>query len=586
MQKKISNYFPRFGFLFFWILTLLAFQVLISSKSMGQIEKENLDFEPALGAYANSAGEVLYLGKSSSTFLFYMIGNLQVGVTPEGQDVLLTTDGDQLDIVRTQAGKVSSIIFRRGDSSEEFLKTELFQTRPVQLSNGAVNLECSLIEPIVPGPYPAVVFAHGSGANSFIRYYYQRWYLAANGIASLACDKRGSGASSGDLFLAGYDDLAGDLLVAVDYMHTLDNIDPDRVGIMGISQAGWVMPIAAAGNPQINFVISLSGAGVSLAQQEHYLTANNLRFGGLGDRAVGITNKTIRFINSGMRTLQAAPEMISSLISRLDKFFDPIPVWGQLSQPVLAVYGEYDRHVPPKISAMRLKGVFEKTGNSLSQVLIFPKSNHGVMVAETGYSAEPSPAKRIFPYFPYVVEWINNGYQNDLGNLVPDTRLLNYEDLPVEEIADPNAPLFGSFGFQALLLILFVLGFLLTLFFWPLGYLFKRFVSKKNKGHCAATGRLLLGGANFLNLVAFFFLGSVITQLIAFSADQAGSLSSMISYLTIVAAVSFITSGGAVFYVVRNWKKNGPSGSGPLQYGFATLTTALFIPFIAFWAIF
>jgi hypothetical protein len=40
-------------------------------------------------------------------------------------------------------------------------------------------------------------------------------------------------------------------------------IDPERIGLIGGSQAGWIMPLAASQEPLVRFIIA--GAGVPLS---------------------------------------------------------------------------------------------------------------------------------------------------------------------------------------------------------------------------------------------------------------------------------------------------------------------------------
>jgi dienelactone hydrolase len=75
-------------------------------------------------------------------------------------------------------------------------------------------------------------------------------------------DKRGVGGSTGDWNMASFDDLAGDVVAAVEYVKTRSDIDPKRIGLLGVSQAGWIMPLAAVRSKDIAFLISISGAGV------------------------------------------------------------------------------------------------------------------------------------------------------------------------------------------------------------------------------------------------------------------------------------------------------------------------------------
>src|SRR5262249_50064703 len=91
-------------------------------------------------------------------------------------------------------------------------------------------------------------------------------FLIRRGVAILSYDKRGVGASTGDWNTASFDDLAGDVVAAFEYLKRRSDIDPTQIGLFGVSQAGWVMPIAAVQAPDIAFVISVSGAGVSTTE--------------------------------------------------------------------------------------------------------------------------------------------------------------------------------------------------------------------------------------------------------------------------------------------------------------------------------
>ena len=71
------------------------------------------------------------------------------------------------------------------------------QEVPVEFTNGAATLRGSLMIPDGDGPFPALVFVHGSGdgPRSDFRIFAEQFARA--GIASLIYDKRGSGESTG-----------------------------------------------------------------------------------------------------------------------------------------------------------------------------------------------------------------------------------------------------------------------------------------------------------------------------------------------------------------------------------------------------
>ena len=60
-------------------------------------------------------------------------------------------------------------------------------------------------------------------------------FLIRRGFAVLGYDKRGVGGSTGDWHTATYQDLAGDVVAAFDYLKTRPDIDPAHIGFLGWS---------------------------------------------------------------------------------------------------------------------------------------------------------------------------------------------------------------------------------------------------------------------------------------------------------------------------------------------------------------
>ena len=58
-------------------------------------------------------------------------------------------------------------------------------------------------------------------------------------------------------------------MAALQYLRLQPDIQPDKVGLWGVSQGGWIIAMAAAGHPQdVAFIISVSGSGVPVAEQQ------------------------------------------------------------------------------------------------------------------------------------------------------------------------------------------------------------------------------------------------------------------------------------------------------------------------------
>ncbi len=95
--------------------------------------------------------------------------------------------------------------------------------------------------------------------------------LKAEGYACFIPDKRGVGDSGGSLPEVSTGNskekiqlLADDLLAAVNYMKNLREISTEQIGLMGGSQAGWVIPLAASQSDIADFTVIVNGATVPL----------------------------------------------------------------------------------------------------------------------------------------------------------------------------------------------------------------------------------------------------------------------------------------------------------------------------------
>ena len=67
-----------------------------------------------------------------------------------------------------------------------------------------------------------------------------------------------------------FDLLAQDALAGVEALARRDDIDPARIGIFGVSQAGWIAPLAASRSNQVAFVVLLSGPAVTVGEEIAY----------------------------------------------------------------------------------------------------------------------------------------------------------------------------------------------------------------------------------------------------------------------------------------------------------------------------
>jgi dienelactone hydrolase len=87
--------------------------------------------------------------------------------------------------------------------------------------------------------------------------------LAAHGYGVLLFDRRGEGASDGDPNVFGWDG-ARDLHAAVAYLRTRPEVDPERIGGIGLSVGGEMLIQAAAESDEFAAIVSEGGSGRSV----------------------------------------------------------------------------------------------------------------------------------------------------------------------------------------------------------------------------------------------------------------------------------------------------------------------------------
>jgi predicted acyl esterase len=120
-----------------------------------------------------------------------------------------------------------------------------------------VRLGANVVEPSTPGPHPGIVFISSWGAND-TEYLAQATVLARRGYVVLSYAPRGFGGSGGHVEVAGPADVT-DVTDALDWMVAHTSVDPDRIGVGGISYGAGIGLIASGHDPRIRAVLAMSG---------------------------------------------------------------------------------------------------------------------------------------------------------------------------------------------------------------------------------------------------------------------------------------------------------------------------------------
>ena len=321
----------------------------------------------------------------------------------------------------------------RGQTARTARRVEIERREDVRFSNGDVQLAGTLISPTTQGPHPAVILVHGSGAADRESLLPFARLLIRRGMAVLAYDKRGVGGSTGDWNKASFDDLAGDVVAAFEYLKTRRDVQRTQIGMLGWSQAGWVMPLAAARAKALAFLVSLSGAGISGAettidQARNEMAANGLR-PPMIDQVVELMRLQYEFLGTGQGWNQyvAARERIVARMGgnppeafpstpdhpylqfiRPLVLYDPAPALRQLRLPVLALFGELDNNIMAEKNRTAWEVALKAGGHSDYTLRILPTANHALLEAKVGNNAEMSSLQRFVPaYAEVVVGWLS-----------------------------------------------------------------------------------------------------------------------------------------------------------------------------------
>jgi dienelactone hydrolase len=237
----------------------------------------------------------------------------------------------------------------------------------IEFANGDLQLAGMLFKPKGESQWPVAVIIHGSGPS----FRGNTWYLSVaqhlqqNGVAVLLPDKRGSEQSEGNWVGVGFDELATDTLAAVDFVRSRPEFERSPIGLVGMSQGGWIAPVAASQDPGVAFVVSMSGATVPTARQL------------LHEEIFNISAYTWPFIARMLAPIS------SKQILKMDHVkayadFDPVPYWQKTEARKFFAFGGGDTNVPVEES---LEVIRTNTIDGL--VNVYPDGGHAIADPES-----------------------------------------------------------------------------------------------------------------------------------------------------------------------------------------------------------
>lgn len=212
-------------------------------------------------------------------------------------------------------------------------------------------------------PAPAVIFAHGvfEFKEDFFDY---AGRLAEAGLAALALDMRGHGASEGKRYGCDEEQWTTDVISGMDYLETRPEVKKDRFGLVGLSSGGTaVLRAAARPDPRVKGMVTLAAS-----IQTNLSALERVLFGAL--RAAGTVKRALTGSDLRVSLVSVANTMVTAEDPAVDEHFHTAPrlvdgfeqvpfpgVWNgfvvdirdelpRVQAPTLVIHGAQDRMEP------------------------------------------------------------------------------------------------------------------------------------------------------------------------------------------------------------------------------------------------
>jgi len=313
-----------------------------------------------------------------------------------------------------------------------------------------IKLAGTLTIPSGTGPFKAAIMITGSGAQNRNEelmghkpFLVIADFLSRNGIAVLRFDDRGVGGSQGNYSEATSEDLATDAEAAFNYLKNNPKINQKEIGFIGHSEGGLIAPIVASSHPDVGFIVSLAGPGVTGQQIILRQTQDISRLSGVKENEIKESTETNKRLYAVLRkekdnkkaeikilalykeilekkktskedTEKAVNQLKMTFGSNIYTWFryfiitDPSVFWKKVECPVLALNGEKDLQVSAKENLPAIEKALRSSGNKSVKTVKLPELNHLFQHCNTGLPSEYSSIEETFSpgALKIIADWI------------------------------------------------------------------------------------------------------------------------------------------------------------------------------------
>jgi len=366
--------------------------------------------------------------------------------------------GDSLAGTWIQGGQSFKLSMTRNRAEKTVLNRPQYPVKPypyvekevrIENTTDSLILAGTLTIPKNTGPHPAVILISGSGPQNRDEEIFGHKpflvladHLTRNGIAVLRYDDRGTSESTGVFGTAISQDFARDVLFAIEHLKRYEEIDSNRMGLIGHSEGGLIAPIVANKSPDVAFIVMLAGTGVP-GKEIALMQAQTILPRTISDSAafLDFTKKALHIASSDgdvdllKESLakhyykyegtieQMLPEgadvnsfinrQVEQSLSPWSRFFythDPATELSMIKIPLLSLIGLNDVQVPPEMNHPPIRQALERAGNKHFTLMELEGLNHMFQESKTGSMQEYAYIEQTFSPLALneITSWIHN----------------------------------------------------------------------------------------------------------------------------------------------------------------------------------
>ena len=172
------------------------------------------------------------------------------------------------------------------------------------------------------------------------------------------------------------------LFAVAEWVAEQPGIDKHRIGLFGLSQGGWIVPLAANKTELISYSVILSGPVASLGQEKLF---SNLAGDEKRDSA-----KTLEEVDQAMEEFSGAHG------------FDSSEEIERMEIPSFWLFGENDRSMPVQISLRNLDRIIQEGDKTNFTYKVYPNADHSLYDVNTAARLD---------YITDIKNWVSRAFK-------------------------------------------------------------------------------------------------------------------------------------------------------------------------------